>query len=208
VRVPSTWLRRSSQSTADLLASLPRDLRNWHAAKGVGEAKVAALVAAFRLGRLAASEGTADVQLQVPHDVFTASRLELAGQRREHILVLVCDAGNRLRRKEAHEVAVEFRHHQSRRSLPGEEPAEDHLIAMDAEVLLVTGLCTGDRWPREQASAVAQYSGGVIRGRGLDGHQVFDPGQLDTTLDALEAAALSTDDTGQARAQAARRIGG
>ena len=41
----------------------------------------------------------------------------------------------------------------------------------------------------------------------LDGWlaQVFDPGQLDTTLDALEAAASSTDDAGQAKAQAARR---
>jgi hypothetical protein len=29
---------------------------------------------------------------------------------------------------------------------------------------------------------------------------VFDPGRLDTTLDALEAAASSTDDTGQAKA--------
>jgi len=35
--------------------------------------------------------------------------------------------------------------------------------------------------------------------------QVFDPGQLDTTPDALEAGASSTDDAGQARAQAARR---
>jgi site-specific DNA recombinase len=41
----------------------------------------------------------------------------------------------------------------------------------------------------------------------LDGWlaQVFDPGQLDTTLDALEAAADSTDDTDQAKTQAARR---
>jgi len=41
----------------------------------------------------------------------------------------------------------------------------------------------------------------------LDGWlaQVFDPGQLDTTLDALEAAASSTDDAGQAKAQAAHR---
>ena len=41
----------------------------------------------------------------------------------------------------------------------------------------------------------------------LDGWlaQVFDPGQLDTTLDALEAAASSTDDAGQAKTQAARR---
>ena len=35
--------------------------------------------------------------------------------------------------------------------------------------------------------------------------QVFDPGQLDTTLDALEAAPSSTDDAGQAKAQAAER---
>jgi len=41
----------------------------------------------------------------------------------------------------------------------------------------------------------------------LDGWlaQVFDPGQLDTTLDALEAAAGSTDDAEQVKAQAARR---
>ena len=41
----------------------------------------------------------------------------------------------------------------------------------------------------------------------LDGWlaQVFDPGQLGTTLDALEAAAPSTDDAGQAETQAARR---
>lgn len=41
----------------------------------------------------------------------------------------------------------------------------------------------------------------------LDGWlvQVFDPDQLDTTLDALEAAASSTDDAGQAKAQAAGR---
>jgi len=42
----------------------------------------------------------------------------------------------------------------------------------------------------------------------LDGWlaQVFDPGQLDTTFDALEAAAgSSTDDAGQTKAQAARR---
>jgi site-specific DNA recombinase len=40
----------------------------------------------------------------------------------------------------------------------------------------------------------------------LDGWlaQVFDPGQLNTTLDALEAGASSTDDAGQARARAAR----
>ena len=68
---------------------------------GIGLAKAAALVAAFQLGRLAASDGTVDCQLQGPRDVFTAAQPELAGQRRERVLVLVCDAGNRLRRTEA-----------------------------------------------------------------------------------------------------------
>ena len=83
---------------ARLAAARPEELAR---RQGVGEAKATALVAAFRLGRLVANEGTVDVQLQGPHDVFTASHLELAGQRREHVLVLVCDAGNRLRRTEA-----------------------------------------------------------------------------------------------------------
>ena len=68
---------------------------------GIGVAKAAALVAAFQLGRIAASDGSVDRQLQGPHDVFTAAQSELAGQRRERVLVLVCDAGNRLRRTEA-----------------------------------------------------------------------------------------------------------
>lgn len=68
--------------------------------QGVGEAKAAALVAAFRLGRLAACDGTANVRLQGPRDVFIATHEELAGQRRERVLVLVCDAGNHLRRTE------------------------------------------------------------------------------------------------------------
>ena len=43
--------------------------------------------------------------------------------------------------------------------------------------------------------------------RPLDGWlaQVFDPGQLDSTLDALEAAASSTGNAGQAKGRAARR---
>ncbi|MDA8313223.1 MAG: DNA repair protein RadC [Actinomycetota bacterium] len=83
---------------ARLAAARPEELAR---RQGVGDAKATALVAAFRLGRLVANEGTVDVQLQGPHDVFTASRLELAGRRREHVLVLVCDAGNHLRRTEA-----------------------------------------------------------------------------------------------------------
>ncbi len=83
---------------ARLAAARPEELAR---RQGVGEAKATALVAAFQLGRLAASDGTVDCQLQGPHDVFTAAQPELAGQRRERVLVLVCDAGNRLRRTEA-----------------------------------------------------------------------------------------------------------
>ena len=67
---------------------------------GVGEAKAGALVAAFRLGRLVASAASEESPIQGPEDIFQAARSELAGQRRERVLVLVCDAGNRLRRTE------------------------------------------------------------------------------------------------------------
>ncbi|MHB8449248.1 MAG: JAB domain-containing protein [Mycobacteriales bacterium] len=38
--------------------------------------------------------------LRGSEDVFRVARSELAGQRRERVVVLVCDAGNRLRRME------------------------------------------------------------------------------------------------------------
>lgn len=67
---------------------------------GVGEAKAAAVVAAFQLGRLAATAVAEDIRLQRPDDVFQAVRSHLAGQRRERVVVLICDAGNHLRRTE------------------------------------------------------------------------------------------------------------
>ena len=67
---------------------------------GIGDAKAAALVAAFHLGRLAAGEASEPMRLTGPEDVFRAARPHLAGKRREHVLVVVCDAGNRLRRTE------------------------------------------------------------------------------------------------------------
>jgi DNA repair protein RadC len=82
---------------AALAAARPEELAR---RRGIGEAKAAALVAAFRLGRLAASSSGAVVRLQGPEDVFRAARAELAGQRRERVLVLVCDAANQLRRTE------------------------------------------------------------------------------------------------------------
>lgn len=65
---------------------------------GVGPAKAAALVAAFRLGRRADAGGADPVALRRPDDVARVAGRELDGARRERVLVLVCDAGNRLRR--------------------------------------------------------------------------------------------------------------
>jgi DNA repair protein RadC len=64
---------------------------------GVGIAKAAALVAAFQLGRRVGLDDTPPV-LRRPSDVAEVARRELDGLRRERVLVLVCDAANRLRR--------------------------------------------------------------------------------------------------------------
>jgi DNA repair protein RadC len=63
---------------------------------GVGVAKAAALVAAFQLGRRLGLDDTPLV-LRGPSDVTEVARRELDGLRRERMLVLVCDAANRLR---------------------------------------------------------------------------------------------------------------
>lgn len=65
---------------------------------GIGPAKAAALVAAFRLGRLV-DVGNEPVKLRGPEDVARSARVELEGARRERVLVLVCDAQNRVRRR-------------------------------------------------------------------------------------------------------------
>lgn len=65
--------------------------------RGVGVAKAAALVAAFQLGRRL-DLGDAPLVLRGPGDVTKVARLELDGLRRERVLVLVCDAANRLQR--------------------------------------------------------------------------------------------------------------
>lgn len=63
---------------------------------GVGPAKAAALVAAFQLGRRG---GRYDpVQLRSPEAVAEVARAALDGARRERLIVLVCDASNRLMR--------------------------------------------------------------------------------------------------------------
>lgn len=63
---------------------------------GLGPAKAAALVAAFRLGRLASDDRTS-AALRSSEDVARVAIRELAGARRERVIVLVCDSRNRLR---------------------------------------------------------------------------------------------------------------
>lgn len=65
---------------------------------GVGEAKAAGLIAAFRLGHLSAHTRSEAVTLKSPADVAGIAQRESASSRRECVLVLVCDARNRLTR--------------------------------------------------------------------------------------------------------------
>ncbi|MGI8407695.1 MAG: RadC family protein [Actinomycetota bacterium] len=65
---------------------------------GVGEAKSAALSAAFQLGRRAERNRHQPTTLRGPNDVALVARRDLGDGRRERVLVLVCDAANRLLR--------------------------------------------------------------------------------------------------------------
>lgn len=72
---------------------------------GIGTAKAAAVVAAFRLARRVADpagrieDPAGRVGLHSPADVARAARSLLADSRRERLVVLVCDAQNRLRHR-------------------------------------------------------------------------------------------------------------
>lgn len=65
---------------------------------GIGPAKAAALVAAFRLGRLAREATSEGPVLRSAEDASRIAMAELAHARRERVIVLVCDSANRLRR--------------------------------------------------------------------------------------------------------------
>jgi len=81
---------------AALASARPEELA---ARKGIGPAKAAALVAAFQLCRRA--DGGLDAErplLRSAADVARVAQRELVDARRERLLVLVCDAANRLRR--------------------------------------------------------------------------------------------------------------
>jgi DNA repair protein RadC len=64
---------------------------------GVSVEQAAAVAAAFQLGRLAATE-PAPTTIRRPDDVAAIARRELAGMRRERVLVVVCDASHRVLR--------------------------------------------------------------------------------------------------------------
>lgn len=64
---------------------------------GIGPAKAAALVAAFQLARRAGCEAGLE-RLRGPEDLARVASRELDGARRERLLVLVCDAANRVLR--------------------------------------------------------------------------------------------------------------
>lgn len=81
-------------SVAALAAARPEELA---ARRGIGPAKAAAVVAAFRLASLSDSSPE-PVALRRPEDVAAVARRQLQTCRRERVLVLVCDAANRLRR--------------------------------------------------------------------------------------------------------------
>jgi DNA repair protein RadC len=78
-----------------MAAARPEELS---ARTGVAEAKSAALSAAFQLGRRAERTHNNLTSLRGPRDVADAARGELGDGRRERVLVLVCDAANRLLR--------------------------------------------------------------------------------------------------------------
>jgi DNA repair protein RadC len=80
---------------ADLAEAQPEELAR---TSGIGPAKAAALVAAFRLGRLAGAAAREGPVLTSAEDAAKVAMRELAGLRRERVIVLVCDSANRLRR--------------------------------------------------------------------------------------------------------------
>lgn len=80
---------------AGLRTARPEELA---AVPGMGPAKAAALVGAFRLSeRLDLDLQDARPIIRRPEDVVEVVRDELAPLRHERLLVLVCDSGNRLR---------------------------------------------------------------------------------------------------------------
>ncbi len=81
-------------SLSGLAAAHPEELARH---SGVGRAKAAALVAAFELARKLEPVSANREILRSAEDVARVARRELAGLRRERVLVLICDGRNQLR---------------------------------------------------------------------------------------------------------------
>lgn len=80
---------------AELAIAKPEELARW---PGVGEAKAASLAAAFQLSRRSRTVAQVGRTVRSLADIAEVARRELAGARRERVVVLVCDGRNRLRR--------------------------------------------------------------------------------------------------------------
>lgn len=80
-------------SLAGVASALPEELARL---PGVGPAKAATLAAAFRLGALACGLSTTRERLRSAEDVAKVALRELRAERRERVIVLVCDAANQL----------------------------------------------------------------------------------------------------------------
>lgn len=85
------------EDLAALASARPEELAR---RPGMGIAKASALVAAFRLGRLT-NVGPEPTALRCARDVAAVAMVELGHLRVERVLVLICDAQNRLRQTEA-----------------------------------------------------------------------------------------------------------
>ncbi|MEU8897005.1 DNA repair protein RadC [Nocardia sp. NPDC048505] len=79
-----------------LAAARPEELAR---RTGIGVAKAATVIAAFHLGARARHHADTAVQLESASDVVGVARPLFAGARVERLLVLVCDAQNRVRRR-------------------------------------------------------------------------------------------------------------
>jgi DNA repair protein RadC len=79
-----------------LAKARPEELACW---RGVGKAKASAIVAAFRLAARTASPDDEAPELRSAADVAAVGRAILANARQERVLVLVCDARNRVRHR-------------------------------------------------------------------------------------------------------------
>lgn len=97
----------AGKSAIDLAAELIAEYGSAHALAaarpeelatrpGVGPAKAAALVAAFQLSRRSVRNDP--IQVRTAEDVAVIARGELAGARRERLVVVVCDAANHVQR--------------------------------------------------------------------------------------------------------------